>query len=53
MRADPHAGPELKLHIKAEYIDAALTFVSLPHHLATHGRTIHPGTFRTYVGRLL
>src|SRR3954454_14796194 len=30
MRADPHAGPELKLHIKAEYIDAALTFVSLP-----------------------
>src|SRR5215203_3461191 len=30
MRADTHAGPELKLHLKAEYIDAALTFVSLP-----------------------
>jgi hypothetical protein len=30
MRADTHAGPELRLHIKAEYIDAALTFVSLP-----------------------
>jgi hypothetical protein len=30
MRADPHAGPELRLHPEAEYIDAALTFVSLP-----------------------
>jgi hypothetical protein len=30
MRADPHDGPELMLHTEAEYIDAALTFVSLP-----------------------
>jgi hypothetical protein len=30
MRADPHDGPELMLHPEAEYIDAALTFVSLP-----------------------
>jgi hypothetical protein len=29
-RADFHAGPEQKLHQEAEYIDAALTFVSLP-----------------------
>jgi hypothetical protein len=30
MRADTHAGPELTLHTEAEYIDAALTFVSPP-----------------------
>jgi hypothetical protein len=30
MRADPHDGPEHKLHTEAEYIDAALTFVSQP-----------------------
>jgi hypothetical protein len=30
MRADTHAGPELRLHPEAEYIDAALTFVSPP-----------------------
>ena len=30
MRADIHDGPELRLYIEAEYIDAALTFVSLP-----------------------
>ncbi len=30
MRADIHDGPELRLHIEAEYIDAALTFVSPP-----------------------
>ncbi|EIM30377.1 hypothetical protein MicloDRAFT_00009270 [Microvirga lotononidis] len=30
MRADTHDGPELRLHHEAEYIDAALTFVSLP-----------------------
>jgi hypothetical protein len=30
MCADPHVGPELRLHLEAEYIDAALTFVSLP-----------------------
>ncbi len=30
MRADTHAGPELRLHTEAEYIDAALTFVTLP-----------------------
>jgi hypothetical protein len=30
MRADTHDGPELKLYTEAEYIDAALTFVSLP-----------------------
>jgi hypothetical protein len=30
MRADTHDGPEQRLHTEAEYIDAALTFVSLP-----------------------
>src|SRR3954447_9226455 len=30
MRADSHDGPELRLHLEAEYIDAALTFVSPP-----------------------
>jgi hypothetical protein len=30
MRADIHDGPELRLHLEAEYIDAALTFVSPP-----------------------
>jgi hypothetical protein len=30
MRADSHDGPELRLHHEAEYIDAALTFVSPP-----------------------
>jgi hypothetical protein len=30
MRADIHDGPEHKLYIEAEYIDAALTFVSPP-----------------------
>jgi hypothetical protein len=30
MRADTHDGPEHKLHHEASYIDAALTFVSLP-----------------------
>src|SRR3712207_4054913 len=30
MRADSHDGPELRLHPEAEYIDAALTFVSPP-----------------------
>ncbi len=30
MRADTHDGPEQMLHLESEYIDAALTFVSLP-----------------------
>ena len=30
MRADSHDGPEHRLYIEAEYIDAALTFVSPP-----------------------
>ena len=30
MRADSHDGPEQRLHHEAEYIDAALMFVSLP-----------------------
>jgi hypothetical protein len=30
MRTDIHAGPEHRLYIEAEYIDAALTFVSPP-----------------------
>ena len=30
MRADTHDGPEHRLHHEAEYIDAALTFVSPP-----------------------
>ena len=39
MRADPHDGPEHRRHTEAEYIDAALMFVSHQHHLATHGWT--------------
>jgi hypothetical protein len=30
MRADIHDGPEQRLHLEAEYIDAALTFVGPP-----------------------
>jgi hypothetical protein len=49
-RADTHAGPELKLHIKAEYIDAALTLVSLrtsscdarPDHTSWHIADLRP-----------
>jgi len=45
MRADTRAGPEQSSTWEAWYIDAALTFVRSALHLATHGRTIHPGTF--------
>ena len=45
MRADTHDGPEQMLHLEAEYIVAALTFVDLKRHLAPRGRAIHYGTF--------
>src|SRR5829696_7986577 len=48
MRADTHAGPELRLHIKAEYIDAALTFVSLPTSSCDARPDHTSGTFRKY-----
>jgi len=41
MRADTHDGPEQMLHLEAEYIVAALTFVDLKRHLAPRGRAIH------------
>ena len=44
MRADTHDGPEQMLHLEAEYIVAALTFVDLKRHLAPRGRAIHYGT---------
>jgi hypothetical protein len=46
MRADTHDGPEQMLHLEAEYIVAALTFVDLKRHLAPRGRAIHYGTTR-------
>ena len=46
MRADTHDGPEQMLHLEAEYIVAALTFVDLKRHLAPRGRAIHHGTSR-------
>jgi hypothetical protein len=50
MRADIHDGPELRLHIEAEYIDAALTFVSPPTS-SCDARPDHTfGTFLTWVG---
>jgi hypothetical protein len=48
MRADPLAGPELTLHTEAEYIDAALTFVSPPTS-SCDARPDHTnGTLETY-----
>ena len=44
MRADTHDGPEQMLHLEAEYIVAALTFVDLKRHLAPRGRAIQSGT---------
>ena len=44
MRADTHDGPEQMLHLEAEYIVAALTFVDLKRHLAPRGRAIQNGT---------
>jgi hypothetical protein len=41
MRADTHDGLEQMLHLEAEYIVAALTFVDLKRHLAPRGRAIH------------
>jgi hypothetical protein len=48
MRADTHDGPEQMLHLEAEYIVAALTFVDLKRHLAPRGRAIHHGTSRHF-----
>jgi hypothetical protein len=36
------------LHLEAEYIVAALTFVDLKRHLAPRGRAIHNGTTPTF-----
>jgi hypothetical protein len=36
------------LHLEAEYIVAALTFVDLKRHLAPRGRAIQNGTLRQF-----
>ena len=44
MRADPHAGPELRLHPRPDTLMQLSRSSLCQHHLATHGRTIHNGT---------
>jgi hypothetical protein len=46
MRADTHDGPEQMLHLEAEYIVAALTFVDLippPYLRESAGGVLRPG----------